>query len=186
MLKNQLCVDKHTEKCYRVWAFNVPQRYIRCTSKKFVFSSKKHVEFGRMIKSALFKVCSIAWYTFFGQFVNTTPVKLFSFCWETFIEPFSHIFVRRTEELLSKCVTHRCAQVIIGRSQVWWVNRMGSNFPAESFQRVVNQCCHSCRSMVICVASFGSVSFWTCLKQKTVQIGQLLFVTFSINRFPKF
>ena len=40
--------------------------------------SKKHLKFGKMIKSALFEVCSIACYTFFpsyGQFMNTTPVK---------------------------------------------------------------------------------------------------------------
>jgi len=50
-----------------------------------------------MIKRDLFKVCSIASYTFFpsfGQFVNTTPVKIFSFCREPFIEPFFHIFIR--------------------------------------------------------------------------------------------
>ena len=58
---------------------------------------KKHVKFGRMIKSDLFKVCSIACCTFFpsfGQFVNTTPVKIFPFCCEPFTETFFHIFVR--------------------------------------------------------------------------------------------
>ena len=93
----------------------------RCTSMKWrFFSQKKHVKFGRMIKRDLFKVYSIASYTFFpsfGQFVNTTPVKIFPFCREPFIEPFFHIFVR-TKALLSKCVTHRCKQVVIGRSQV--------------------------------------------------------------------
>ena len=85
------------------------------------FFQKKYVKFGRMIKRALFKVCSIASYTFFpsfGQFVDTMPVNIFSLCREPFIEPFFRIFVR-TKALLSKCVTHRCKQMVIGRSQVW-------------------------------------------------------------------
>ena len=59
-----------------------------------IFFPKKHVKFGRMIKRDLFKVCSIASYTFFpsfGQFVDTTPVKIFPFCREPFIEPFFHL-----------------------------------------------------------------------------------------------
>jgi len=81
------------------------------------FPQKKHIKFGRMIKRDLFKICSIASYTFFpsfGQFVDTTPVKIFPFCQEPFI--FSHL---RKKVLLSKCVTHRCKQVVIGRSQIW-------------------------------------------------------------------
>ena len=105
------------------------------------FSPKKHIKFGRMIKRDLFKVCSIASYTFFPyfgwEFVDISPVKIFPFCREPFIEPFFHIFVR-TKALLSKCVTYRCKQVVIERSQVWWVSRMGKNFPAECFQRVSN------------------------------------------------
>jgi len=49
-----------------------------------------------MIKRDLFKVCSIASYTFFpsfGQFMDTTPIKIFPFCRKPF-EPFFHIFVR--------------------------------------------------------------------------------------------
>ena len=81
---------------------------------------KKYVKFGKMIKSALFKVYSIASYTFlpsFGQFVNTTSVQIFPFCCELFVEPFFHIFVR-TKALLSKCVTHHCKQGVIRRNQV--------------------------------------------------------------------
>ena len=46
----------------------------------FIYN-KNHVTFDRMIKSALFKVCSIAYYIFFpsfGGFMNTTPVKLYA------------------------------------------------------------------------------------------------------------
>ena len=85
----------------------------------FKKTRKNEIKIGRMIKRDLFKVCSIANYTFFpsfGQFVDTTPVKIFSFCREPFIEPFFHIFVR-IKALLSKCVTHRCKQVVNGRSQ---------------------------------------------------------------------
>ena len=61
----------------------------------------------------------------FWQFVNVTAVKIFSFCCEPFIGPFFHIFVR-TKALLGKCVTHRRKQVVIGRSQIWWVSRRGT------------------------------------------------------------
>ena len=86
----------------------------RYTSMMIFFPKKKHIKHGRMIKRDLFKVCSIANYTFFpsfGQFVDTTSIKIFPFCREPFIEPFFHIFVR-TKALLSKCVTHRCKQVV--------------------------------------------------------------------------
>ena len=78
---------------------------------------KKHVKFGRIIKSDLFKVCSIFCYTFFpsfGQFVNTTKVKIFPFCREAIF----YVFVR-TKALFNKCVNHRCKQVVIERTQVW-------------------------------------------------------------------
>ena len=92
-----------------------------------IFFFKKHVKIRRMIKSVLFKVCSIACYTFFpsfGQFLNTTPLKIFSLCCEPFIEPFFHIFVR-IKALLNKSVSHRCKQVVIGRNPSWWVSYMG-------------------------------------------------------------
>ena len=53
---------------------------------------------------------------------------------------FSHL--RANKALLSKCLTHRCKQVVIGKSQVWWVSRTGLNFPAKCFRRVANQFCH--------------------------------------------
>ena len=70
------------------------------------FLNKKQVKFERMIKIALFNVCSIVCYTFspsFDQFKNTTSVKIFPFCYEPFIELFFHIFVR-TKALLGKCL----------------------------------------------------------------------------------
>ena len=62
------------------------REHTRCTSMKWrYFSQKKHFKFGKIIKRDLFKVYSIASYTFFpsfGQFVDTTPVKIFPFCRE--------------------------------------------------------------------------------------------------------
>ena len=86
------------------------------------FSLKKHVKVGRMIKSALFKLCSIACYTFFpsfGQFVNTKPVKTFPFYCEPFFEPFFHNFIR-TKTLLSKWALSFCQSDLILRS-MWMV-----------------------------------------------------------------
>ena len=64
------------------------------------FFLKEHVKFGRILKSALFKVCSITGYTFFpffGQFVNTTSVQIFPFCCEPFVEPFfSHLRTKQS------------------------------------------------------------------------------------------
>ena len=47
---------------------------------------KKHVKFERIVKSSLFKVCSIAFIHF--SHLSGTSVKIFSFCCEPFIEPF--------------------------------------------------------------------------------------------------
>ena len=60
-----------------------------------------------MIKSALFKVCSIVCYTFFTffeQFMNTMPVKIFCIYCKPFTESFFYIFAC-TKALLSKCMT---------------------------------------------------------------------------------
>ena len=57
-----------------------------------------------MIKSALFKVRSIACCTFspsFGQFVNTTSGKIFPFCCQPFIELF---FTSSYEDYKSVCL----------------------------------------------------------------------------------
>ena len=136
------------------------------------FPQKKHVKFGRIIKRDLFKVCSIVSYTFFpsfGQFVDTAPVKIFPFCRKPFIEPFFHIFVR-TKALFSKCVIHRCKQVVIGRSQVWWISRMGWNFLAECFQRVPNWFCRMWWSIVMEKNDFvlPLLVFWSFFKQQTI------------------
>ena len=157
------------------------------------FSKKKHIKFGRMIKSASLEIYSIACYTFspsFAQFANTTPVKLFPFCCESLIESFFHIFVR-TKALLSKCVTHLCKQVIIGRSQVWWVSDTGWNFPTEFFQRDVYQFIHMWWRIVRKEIDYVLPHLVRPLSDlfsssRTVQIGQLLLITFSTNRFPKF
>ena len=60
---------RHELDCARVYKYET-----------LIFLLKNQVKFGRMIKSALFKVCSIACYTLipsFGQFVNITPVKIY-------------------------------------------------------------------------------------------------------------
>ena len=66
-------------------------------------------------------------FQYFGRFMTTTPVNIFPFSRELFIEPFSDTFVW-TKALLTKCVTHRCKHVVIGRSQVWWISHMGYSF----------------------------------------------------------
>ena len=84
---------------------NAHESHIKRTSMKFGFIfPKKNVKFGKMIKSVLFKVCSVAFYTFppsLGQFVNNMPVKIFSFCCELFTR---HFFTSSYE-------SKRCQQV---------------------------------------------------------------------------
>ena len=47
--------------------------------------------------------------------------------------------LRTKQRAAQQCVSHRCKQVVIRKSQVWWINRMGKNFPAECFRRVTNR-----------------------------------------------
>ena len=135
------------------------------------------------------KTCSIVRYTFspsFWQFVNTTLLNVFLFYCERLFEPFFHIFVR-TDALLSKWVTHRCKQVVIGSSQVRWVSSITGNFPAKCFQNA-NRFGRTWWSIIIQKNDFVlplSV-FWPFFEQRTVQIGQLLIVKLGINRFPMF
>ena len=116
-----LIITKKWSLYYYKWQLYVSKRS-KITLYQYemrTYSLKKHVKFGKMIKSDLFKVCSVACYTFFssfGKFVNTTPLKIFPFCCEPFTEPFFHIFVR-TETLPSKCVTHRCKRVGVSESE---------------------------------------------------------------------
>ena len=73
---------EETSFCHIIRDVHYCQTFLACLPSAQVwnadFSLKKYVEFGRIIKSALFKVCPIAFYTCypsFEQFVNTTPVK---------------------------------------------------------------------------------------------------------------
>ena len=158
--------------------------YTRWIYIKYGFFLRKLVNFRRMIKSALFKLCSIACYTFF---VNTTPTKNFPFYCEPFIESFFHIFVRSKAQF-SKCVTYRSKHVVIGRSQVWWVSRKGvehSWWVLPTCREPVSP--YAC-SVVMKKNDFvlPLLVFWTFFKQETVKIGQLLLETININRFLRF
>ena len=106
-----------------------------------------------MIKSTLVKVCFITCYTFspsFRQFINTTPVKIFAFCREPFC------FISSYE--LKHCSV-RCRQVVIGRSQVWWVSRMEYNFSAECFQHATDSFSICDGAQLFC-CSFGILTFF--------------------------
>ena len=75
---------------------------ISFTSMKCGFFLKKHVKCGKMIKSNLFKVCSIAFYTFspsFEQFVNTTSIKSSFFLQTIHRAIFSHLRTYQTATL---------------------------------------------------------------------------------------
>ena len=115
--------------------------------------------------------------------------KFFPFCCERFIELFFHIFLW-IKALLSKSATHSCKQVIIGRSQVWRVRRIGKYFPAECFQRVANRFCRMLWMIVMKKNDLMSPLsvLWPFFKQvnSSFQIGILLLLTFRINRFPRF
>ena len=154
------------------------------------FSPKKHVKFGRMIKRNLFKVCSIASYTFFpsfGQFVDTTPVKIFPFC-EPFIEPFFHIFVR-TKALLSVHVRDPSMQTSSNRKEPSVVSKPhGIELPSwvlptcpELVLPYVMEHCHGENDLVLPL-----LVFWSFFKQRTVQIDQLLLIAFRISVSPDF
>ena len=100
---------------YAVWCIRIAQQYFSSTYSQSllyqvykyemrIFFLKKHVKFGRLTKSGLFKVCSVACYTFspiFRAICEYHVSKIFFFCCEPFIEPFFHIFVR-IKALLSK------------------------------------------------------------------------------------
>ena len=113
--------------CWYNWLKSAPNGdiYTRCTSMKYQLSSLKHVKFGRMMKNALFKVCSIACYTFFssfGQLVNTTPVKNFPIYYEPFIVIFSHLRTNQSGTQQVRDSSMQTSGNLI--TQVWWVNLM--------------------------------------------------------------
>ena len=164
-LKKHLKFGRTMKNVYQVWNAD--------------FFSKKHVKFRRMIK-----ICSIAFFSHFGEFVNTTPVEIVPFYCESFIEPFFHIFVG-TEALVSKCVTHRCKQTEGVKSGEWAVWRRTSQLSASDMSRTGFAVCDvalSWRKMTLyCLFRYSGLYF-----MGTVQIDQLLLVTFSIHRFFKF
>ena len=123
---------------------------------------KKHVKFERMIKRDLFKVCSIASYTFFpsfGQFVDTTPIKIFPFCREPFIEPFFHIF--RTNQSAAQQVRDPSMQTSDNRKEPSLVSKPHGVEPSwvlptcpELVLPYVMEHCHG--KKWLCIASFGN------------------------------
>jgi len=95
-----------------------------------------------MIKRDLFKVCSIASYTFFpsfGQFVDTTLVKIFPFCREPFIEPFFHIV--RTNQSAAQQVRDPSTQTSGNRKESSLVSKPHGVELPSCFQRVLNWFC---------------------------------------------
>ena len=96
MLKHSLTKFPKME-FFSLWSDNFVKYQVYKYEMTIFFPKKKHVKFGRMIKRNLFKVCSIASYTFFPsfeQFVDTTPVKIFPFCRE---HSSSHFFTSSYE-----------------------------------------------------------------------------------------
>ena len=127
----------------------------------------------------------------FGQFANTTSEKIFPLCCELFVERFFHIFAQ-TKALLSKYVTQtmqtsgkRKETSLVSKPH--GVGRLPSRVLPTCREPILPYGMECCRKgKWVCVSSFGSVSFWPFFKQRTVQIDQLLLVTFSINRSPMF
>ena len=157
-----------------------------CTSADFFL--RLHVILGRMIKSALFKACSMVCYTLFpsfGQFVNTTPIKIFSFC----CEPFLYIFVR-TKALLSKCLKSSL-QTNGNRKEPSLVNKQHlvelpswvlPTYRPPVDDEVSNRALSWRNMNLCCLFRYSGIFF----KQETIQIAQLLLVTFSMNCFSRF
>ena len=109
----------------------------------------------KMIKNILFKVISIAIYTFFPplrKVMNATPIKLFVFQSKPVIQQFSYIFVR-SEALFSESVAQWCEQMIIQRSEVWRISGMRQYFPTERLDRFPDPF-HVSNSMFVCNSEF--------------------------------
>ena len=145
---------------------------------------KKHVKFRRMIKMLCSKYAPRLLYIFpsFERFVNTTPVKIFLFCCEA-------IFSRlRTNQ--------RAAQQVRDPAMQTSGNRKEPSLVSKQHKRELpSWMLPTCREPVLpCVMNgmwwddfvLHLSVFCPFFKQWTVQIDQLLLVTFSINRFPRF
>jgi len=152
--------------------------YTRCTSMKWrFFFQKKHVKFGRMIKRDLFKVCSIASYTFFpsfGQFVNTTSVKIFPFCRE---HSSSYFFTSSYEPKRTKRCSASVMQTSGNRKKPSLVSKPhGVELSSWMLPRVPNWFCRMWWSIVMEKNDLvlPLLVFWSFFKQRTVQIDQLL------------
>ena len=152
------------------------------------FFLKKHVQFQRTIKSALFKVRSACckFSPFFEQLVNTTVVVFTSFILLRTIH--RAIFSRlRSNQTAARQV---CDPSMRTRGNLKEPSLVSRPPRVELLSRVLPTCRKPVLQYVmekwLCVVSFGSANFWPFFKQGTVQIGQLLLETFSINRFPRF
>ena len=98
--------------------FTVCVSSTRCVSWSLpVFSIKKTLNSQGNLKTFLFKVLTIGFYTFcpsFRQIMDTIPKKLFLFQGKPFDEPFFDCF-KIVEALLCEWVSHRCEKMIVGR-----------------------------------------------------------------------
>ena len=115
--------------------------------------------------------------------MNTTSVKIFPFCCEPFIDPFFHIFAR-TKALLSKCVKSSMRTSGNGKETNRVSKPHGVEFPSRvlpTYSELVLLYVMKKHHFVLPLSIF-----WPFLKQKTVQIDQLLLVTFSIKSFSRF
>ena len=146
------------------------------------FSLKKHVKFGNFFKVSTIVCCTFS--PCFGQFVNTTSLLL----WTIHQATFSHL---RMNLSIAQQVRDPSMQTNDNRKETSLVSKPHEvelpSWVLPTYRApvsILSYMMENCNEETwLYVVSFGLVSFWPFFKQGTIQIGQMLLVTFSIKHF---
>ena len=111
---------------------------IQISFEGFLVNLKLHSE--KLVQCMLFKVLFISFYYFrtsFRQHTDTAFKKFLIFGGDLRIDPIFG-FVIRSKVLLSQAMIHRLEQVVVRRSNVWQIRRVGQDIPVKCFQNFLD------------------------------------------------
>ena len=143
----------------------------------------------KLVQCMLFKILPISFYyrwPSFRQHTDTAFKKFLIFWGDPRIDPIFVFFIR-SEVLLSQAMSHRPKQVVVRRSNVWRIRRVGQGIPVKCFQSFLDDFSNVWPRVVVLkdhfVMSFGILGAFKL--QCSAQWHQLLSVTFRSDGFVR-
>ena len=123
----------------------------------------------------------------FWQFSDTISKKRCVFWDDPWIDLFFDFFIR-AEMLMSQAICHQSKQMVVGRSNIWRVRRVGYDLTFQRFQVCLDQSCDMWPNIVMLEDNFvvSLLILWPFLLQCSAQTYQLRSIPIPYDDFTRF